>query len=443
MTITNSLAKYIFKTSFCDLPSETVKRLAKIFVDQIGIGYMGYRKTGVELGDYAFRFSGSPEAIIIGSNRKVSCAIAAGVNAQLARNTNFEDSGPGLHPGPLIVHTALAAAQMANVSGKEILTAMAIGYELNYRFFKASKKAADIGYNNLIAAAISAKLFRFNLHQISKAISLCWEFPVKRINYSKPKLTGRISALGMGHFFSANSGVQSSLMTLDGFISLEDELDYLEDEYDFDCLLNSDYQFKCLEKSVFLKFWPASHASHMVLEATEELIMENKITSNDIISVKVGLPDIYLLPHQNNSRPKDYWEAIYSFAWSMAMVIHRIPPGPQWFEGEVLANTDYTLTTDKISVEPNTEATKSFQRLDLSNITGWVILETTKGILSCERCLAKTAGSPLIPLDEKKFISKFRTVLKGSKSVNETKNLYEVLSNISKVTKINDIVSLL
>ena len=58
---------------------------------------------------------------------RVPAEIAAGVNGQNCRATNFEESGPGRHIGPLCVHTALAVGQRAHVSGREVLAASLAG----------------------------------------------------------------------------------------------------------------------------------------------------------------------------------------------------------------------------------------------------------------------------------------------------------------------------
>ena len=53
--------------------------------------------------DYARDVGGKPEAVLIGTDLKVPADMAAGINGHLCRTTDFEETGPGTHVGPLCV----------------------------------------------------------------------------------------------------------------------------------------------------------------------------------------------------------------------------------------------------------------------------------------------------------------------------------------------------
>ncbi len=394
MSVTQSIANEIVSTAFEDVPRPAIDRLVRLFVDHVGITYMDHRITGQELTPYAKEVSGPPDALIIGTKDRVSCEMAAAVNAQVCRNTDFEDSGPGLHPGPLVAHTAHAVAQRVNCSGQDLLAAMAIGHDLNCRFFHASKVGPDIRHNNTVAAAITARLLGFDQEHTARALSLAWEFPIKSINYTQPKIDRRITAVGMGNIFAARAGVQAALMTAHGFTSVADEIDQMVDQYDLDALETPQDRFHHTATNLFLKPWPTSHGCHMVVQSIQELVEENDLMPEEIVSIKTGLPDVYLMPHQNNPHPTRYWEAIYSTAWCFAMVIYRFPPGPDWFTNERIASEQYHALTDKIEIVKHPPATKAFQALDLPAVEGWVEIKITRGDFSRTKTMNDTWGSP-------------------------------------------------
>lgn len=418
-----------------------VQRLTDLLVDQIGVTYMGHDFTGKELAAYVDDHGGKPEALIIGTTQKTSCDLAAGVNAQIGRNTDFEDTGPGLHPGPLIVHTALAVAQRCGATGQDLLTAMAIGYDLNARFFKASIVGPDVRHNTMVAAAITAKLMGLDVNKIARALSLSWEFPIKAINFTRPKIDKRITPLGMGHFFSARDGVQAAQMTAHGFEGVPDEVDHLGDLYDLDKLADRSAQFDDIEHAIFLKPWPTSHACHMVIQSMEELILTHDLVPDDIIALRAGLPDIYLMPHQNNAHPARFWEAVYSVAWCMAMVIHRIQPGPEWFTEARIADPTYHALTDRITCVEHPPATAAMQTLDLGAVDGWVELDTPKGMLRAERSMQDTYGSPTTPMPEKMFKGKFMRVSEHSLGRAKAEALYAALWDVTEVEDLRDLVA--
>lgn len=443
MSVTQTLAREIVSTTFEDVPRPAIDRLIRLFVDHIGITYMGHRATGQELAAYATEVSGRPEALLLGTPYKVSMEVAGAINAQVCRNTDFEDSGPGLHPGPLIVHTAFAAAQRVDCSGKDLLTAMAIGHDLNCRFFAASKSGPDIRHNNMVAAAIASKALGFSEDQVRRALSLAWEFPIKSINYTQPKIDRRITPLGMGNLFSVRAGVQAALMTAHGFESVPDEIDLMGDQYDLDVLENPPNKFAETQRNLFLKPWPTSHMCHMVVQSIQELIEENQLQPDDITSIKAGLPDVYLMPHQNNPHPSRYWEAIYSTAWAFAMVVHRVPPGPDWFIEDRLADQACHATADKVEIVEHPPATKAYRALDLPNTEGWVELKTTKGDFSKSKMLNDTWGSPATPMPDGIFHGKFMRVTVPSLGKERAQALYAALQQIEFCTAVSEIMPLM
>jgi len=441
MTFTKAIANEIISTKFDQIPESSLIQLQRLFVDHIGITYMGYRETGKNLFNFAKNLGVSKDSLLIGSNYKTSCDVASAVNSQVARNTDYEDSGPGLHPGSLIVHTALAVAQKENKSGKDVLTAMALGYEFNCRFFYSSKSGPDIRHNNMVAAIIASKLLGLDQNKTSIAIGLAWEFPIKSINFTRPKISKRISPLGMGNFFSARSGVQSALMAMYDFEFHDDEIDFLGDDYDLEKIINEKDKYTEPSRSLYLKPWPTSHFCQMTLQLIQEIMNENKIDDSDIITITAGLPNVYLMPHQNNPHPTCYWEAIYSTAWAMSMIVNKVPPGPDWFSKDSISNKKFHRTADKIKIVEYIPATKAFEILDTNNIEGWIKIKTNRNTFESKKSMKDTYGSPFKPMPEKIFKNKFLSVVSPSLGLVKSGELYDKLHSIRNVENINDIVN--
>ena len=440
MSVTQQLAAEIHGTGLNDIPAGAIDRMARLFVDHVGISYMGYRETGAELAAYATGIGGAEEAVLLGTAKRVSCEVAAAVNAQLARNTDFEDTGPGLHPGPVIVHTALAVGQRCGSSGRELLAAMAMGHELNCRFFFGSIVGPDIRHANMVAAVIAARLLALDAEGIERALSLAWEFPIKTINYTKPKTPKRITALGMGNIFSARTGVQAALMALHGFRSVKDEIDQLDDLYNLDALVDRSRAFHHTEHSVFLKPWPTSH---VVMQAIDELVEAHQLEPEDIVEIRTGLPDVYLMPHQNDAAPETYWEAIYSTAWAAAMIIHRVPPGPEWFTLEKIADPRCRATAAKIHIVEHPPATEAFQRLDLPTVEGWVEIETHNEVLKAQKTMAQTYGSPTRPMPDSMFDDKFLRLVGPSIGDQAAAQLLDALREVKDLPDLRELQPLL
>ena len=149
----------------------------------------------------------------------------------------MENTGPGLHAGPLVVHTALAMGQRTGAGGADMLTAIALGYDLNARSFhlapaslpqtQGTPQTRIFDHLNMVGAAVAAKLLGLDIGTTADALSMAWEFPMRRRLYLKPKVPKRVSAFPMGHLFTARVGVQAALMARHGYPNLVDEIDQL------------------------------------------------------------------------------------------------------------------------------------------------------------------------------------------------------------------------
>ena len=91
----------------------------KAILDDVGIAFLGYDLEGGQVIEYARAVGhGAPEATLIGDGGKVSCLVAAGANAQMAQDTDFNETGPGHHIISPIAQTAISVAERTGSSGK-------------------------------------------------------------------------------------------------------------------------------------------------------------------------------------------------------------------------------------------------------------------------------------------------------------------------------------
>lgn len=414
MTVTSSIAAEVVETAFEDIPAAAVNQVKDLFVDQVGISFMGHHFTGDALAKYVAQAAGPEEALLLGPGVRSPVELAAGFNAQMAQNAGMENTGPGLHAGPLVTHTAFAVAQRAGASGQDMLAAMAIGYDLNARFHLARTADEDVRHMNMVAAAIASRLLSLDVDHTATALSLAWEFPMRQRLYLKPKTPKRVSVFPMGHLFTARAGVQAALMADNGFATLGNEIDELGDEYNLDALADRSDAFGFVSNGLFLKPWVSSHLCHMVLQLISEMMDANDLEPGDITAIKVGLPHIYTIPHQNDPAPNNYWEAIYSVQWGISMIAHRVAPGPEWVTPQRLGDSSARALATMIEVVEYPPSSAALEKKDFLAIEGWVELETASNSYSGSKTMAQTHGSPTTPMTEEMLSAKFRRVTEPS-----------------------------
>ena len=134
MTITQRLAAEVARADYDDLPVEAVSIVKQALMDDIGVAMLAYEYLDQPLVRFASEIGGNPEATVVGDGSLVSAGLAAGVNAEMASHSDFEESGPGVHAFSPIGQTAVAMAEREGASGRDVIAAIAMSYEINGRF---------------------------------------------------------------------------------------------------------------------------------------------------------------------------------------------------------------------------------------------------------------------------------------------------------------------
>jgi 2-methylcitrate dehydratase PrpD len=134
------LTEYMVKARSTDLPAEVAEKGKHHILDTIAAIISG---ATLEPGRLALHYGeaqgGTPEAQIIASQNTTTAVNAAFCNGLMAHSDETDDSHApsGTHPGCAIVPAALAMAERANLSGKRLLNAVVLGYDLCARTMRS------------------------------------------------------------------------------------------------------------------------------------------------------------------------------------------------------------------------------------------------------------------------------------------------------------------
>ena len=123
--------------SYDDLPDEVIDRAKMSILDSLGcaIGGSTLEPAGIIL-SFLTELKGKPESTLIPKGPKVPTIHAAYANSYLANLMDFDDTGRG-HPGACIIPPALAVAERIGASGRELINAVTLAYEVHARIADA------------------------------------------------------------------------------------------------------------------------------------------------------------------------------------------------------------------------------------------------------------------------------------------------------------------
>jgi 2-methylcitrate dehydratase PrpD len=175
------IVDYIFASTFDDFSVGAIETVRNMLRADLGTIIAGAHADGVtELVQHYRRQRGAGEARIMVRGGRVPAEQAAMVNAVMSRALDFCDAiAPGPHIGSSIIPVALACTELrGDCSGREFVTALAIGAEIGARF-NLTEQAYD-GFDPtgicvpFGAAAVACKLLGLSKEQTWNALGIAF-----------------------------------------------------------------------------------------------------------------------------------------------------------------------------------------------------------------------------------------------------------------------------
>ena len=133
--VTRKLAEFSAQTRYEQLPAEVVRESKRLLLDTIGcaVGAVYTDSGGIAL-KHVRALGGNPIATIMGTGERTSPVNAAYANARLANVLDADDTFPtGSHFGSTTVFSALALAEQQKRTGRDLITAIAVGFDVGAR----------------------------------------------------------------------------------------------------------------------------------------------------------------------------------------------------------------------------------------------------------------------------------------------------------------------
>ena len=300
MTVSQELARFIVNTEYEDLPSQVVAAAKRFLIDTLGAGIGGATTPqGQAIQTFLGETGGPPEATVIGTRLRVGRLSAALGNGTLMRALELEDTleEAFFHSAPGAIGSTLALLERHPCSGRELLAAVAVAYEVGVRIARAvSPSHANRGYHptgtigSFGGAAASARLLGLDEAQTAHALGIAG-LQAAGIMQSGDPSWRYLTAIDGGR--AAHLGVTAALMARSGFPGAED---IFEGPLGF-CAMHSDsadvpaitrdLASEYLMPIVGIKLFPSSRPTHSPIAAALDVRERHGIGPNDIDRVVV------------------------------------------------------------------------------------------------------------------------------------------------------------
>jgi len=297
---TRQVAEFVTQARVDAFPPEAVERVKLHLLDALGImlGAYATRHPVVEgVLQLAREVGGRAEATLVGAGEKVGCADAAMANAVLANFLDYSDGHfMGGHINDRLVPVCLAVGERSGASGREVLAALLLGYEV-YIHLAASLFAAVeaasvrlpyfVVVGAMAGAAAAGRLLQLSADQVAGALGLAASFQLAGAQYVHSG--GHEKDLCPGH--EARRAVISALLAQKGVLGSPD---ILEGERGLIRLVGADLPPGGMAdlgrtwrvSECYLKPYPACRYLHASIEAALQLRAQG-VDPADVESVTV------------------------------------------------------------------------------------------------------------------------------------------------------------
>ena len=375
--LTREVCGFITATEYGDLPEELLELGRKSILDGLGLALSGsVAASGRLVQEYLSSQKLAGDATVIGTALKVPPRFAAFANGIGMHADDYDDTqlavgadrvyGLLTHPTAPCLPAALAIAETAGLSGRELVLAYHLGVEVEAKVSEAmSPRHYQHGFHStatcgpLAAAAAAAKLYRLelepSLHAIAIAASQSAGLRENFGTMTKPFHAGRAAESGVLAADLARSGWTATDRILEsprGFFQAHGggyALEAIEGK------LGKPWTF--LDPGISIKPHPSGSLTHPGMTKMLELIDEHDIDPANVERVDVGtnhnMPNA-LIHHQ----PETELQAKFSMEFCLAILLLERRGGLSEFVDEVVRRADVKEMIRKIHfyVHPEAEA---------------------------------------------------------------------------------------
>ena len=451
MKVAQKLAHYVRAFRFEDLPPDVIHQSRRVLMDAIGCCIGAFDADACRIAHGVIKeLGGRQESTVIGSGLRTSCLNAALVNGLMVRYLDFNDlyalpAGKwyiGVHPSDAIPGI-LALAERTHASGKELITAIVLSYELSARFCRAAvdPPLAKLGWNDdtrgiYIMPLVAGKLLGLNEDALANAfgISGCQgmilgildtaseEYSMtKNLRYPRVAHGGILAALLAERGFT---GPTTVIEGADGFNET-----VMKGRFDVDTFLDGGNRFYIMDTG----FKPvcAVGAVQGHLQATLELVNNYDIKPEDIERVKVtaGTRPIEHTGDLAKKHPTNKETADHSSYYLTAIAIVDRMVGPEQYHHSKYNDPRVLELIDRVTLHIDPEMDK-LPRSGMSEIT-------TKGGKSYASRVDYPKGDPNNPMSDEDIEKKFQSLASKYMDDGHISNLLVMIKELEEIEHVN------
>ena len=336
-----NISKFISNYRYEQATSESITVVKAAFLDFFGVTYRGVAEEAPKIalntvGEIFHGISNSNlEASVIGTSVKTDVLNAGLINGVSAHVLELDDGhrGAQIHLGSVIFPTALAISEAYDLTGREFIEAVMVGYEIGILLGKiVNPEHRNRGFHTtgtvgaFVAGSVASKLLKLDENQILNALGLCGTQAAgllesdhggsmgKSLHVGKAVYNGILSAYlarngftGSGTIFEGNEGFLKTMVV--------DSEDFDEENFSFENILKD--VGKVRVRDIYFKKYPFCRHLHSSIDTA--LKLKASIGDEYDHIQNVAIKTYSVAAQHNNFNPKNIEELRQSLPYAVAI----------------------------------------------------------------------------------------------------------------------------
>ena len=448
----HSFVHHVSASRYEDLSAGAIKATKTFILDTLGVAIVGTLAPGVPQMRQVIRgWGGKEESTVLVFGDRLPSPSSAMANSFFMHNQEFDCAHDVavLHPFTTALPVALAVAETrGNVTGRELLTAVALGVDISCSIGISSRaplshfRPGTAGAFGSVAAA--GKLLGFDERTLGNAMGIVYS---QICGTLQPHHEGAmVNSMQTG--FNARAAVTAIALAAEGVIGASD---VMEGRYGYFRLFEGEYQVDdvianlgqvWLVEQVSHKPFPSGRLTHGVVEATLTLRNQHGIAPEDVEEIEATVPPLVhrLVGRPLNTSAPTTQYAKLSIPFVLATTLIRSDVFVEHFMGDALVDPEVHKLAQRIRVILDTD------NHDENAMTPVRLRIRLKSGQVYERSVERALGHPDNPLSREQHLAKFRRCWEagaGHLPPDNCQGLIDLVDRLEDVPAVEEIVGLL
>ncbi len=436
MSITSELCAKIAAARFEDLGESAITRARQLVVDGLAIAIAGTEEEAIQILAAHYQDRGSkPIATAIGWNFKTDPVSAAALNGAAMHVLDFEPMwSPANHALSTTLAAVLAIAEARGSTGREILTALVKGVEMqgwirqaSGQFEAQTMRIHAPGAAGPFGAAVAAgHLLGLDARQLANAIGLAASRAASVLanvgTMTKSTHCGQAAALGLEAAMLAARGFTANPET---FEAKQGYCDTFHDNFRSEELLNyGRAPWRIVSPGYAIKMFPSQFGTHFGITAALEL--HSKLPKSVAIKrVNLTAPP---MNYVNRPRPKTGLDGKFSLQYTASAALLDGKVGIRTFTDARLFQPDMQDLLGKFEVHHDPAIPGRFEEMHVL-----LRVELENGEALAARCNGPRGKWGTPPISEAEHLVKVRDALSTRVDAAAAERLVSLASRIGEL----------